>query len=107
MTRATIPAATCSEAAGNDTMTFSTTPVEQRTPPKPHLRLRFIRAGMSLGSPNGVPSVAPRDGWRVEREVKTAQYHGPIEVTAWWPTSRLALDAAYYQFCCEWPAGRP
>jgi len=92
-------------------MAFHHTKVVQRKPPKPHLRLRYRR----------LPAAGTWHGgqWAVERLT-----HRPLaldfgdgpppipapqvsERTQWWGTSRLALDAAFYQFTCEWPAGRP
>lgn len=79
-------------------MAFHHTKIVQRERPKPHLRLhtRIKTHGEGQGRQ-----------WLVTRHTMHVDHISlPLEATTWWSTSRLALDAAFYQFSCEWPAGR-
>lgn len=78
---------------------FHHTKIVQPKAPKPHLRLHVRAHAQSVCL-----------DWSVERGHRNIHGYFPHssgERTTWWATSRLALDAAYFQFTCEWPAGRP
>lgn len=84
-------------------MTFHHTKIVQRARPKPHLRLHVRFPGRTTFHPGTAVE------WRVSRLVPHDRLVNTMviaEITQTWPSSRLALDAAFYQFACEWPAGR-
>lgn len=90
---------------------FHHTKVVQRDRPKPHLRLHVQRIPMA-GVLKPHMEASGREpvalAWKVARLEEPDDIGRTVrEQTQWWGTSRLALDAAYYQFACEWPAGRP
>jgi hypothetical protein len=87
-------------------MTFHHTKIVQGKRPKPHLRLHVDKPTAEMGEHLTVTR------WKVERIAERVRNDGTrqpviVDRTSYWPTSALALDAAFYQFSCEWPAPRP